>query len=183
MGVRWSRMSWAEKNELWQRWRRGESLRQIAGALHRRSSSIYEYVGAEGGIAPRQRQRSRLALTTTEREEISRQLARGDSIRAIGRVLGRAPSTISREVAQNHGRAEYRAAAADRHAWRRTQRPKPVDSLCDQHSGVSWRRSSPCSGPLSKSQAGFEVHFRTILRCRCPTRRFIGVCSFKAAAF
>jgi DNA-binding CsgD family transcriptional regulator len=93
MGVRWSRMSWAEKNELWQRWRRGETLRQIAGALHRRSSSIYEYVGAEGGITPRRRQRSRLALTTTEREEILRQLARGDSIRAIGRVLGRAPST------------------------------------------------------------------------------------------
>jgi len=100
-------------------------LRQIAGALHRRSSAIYEYVGNEGGIAPRRRRRSRLALTTTEREEISRQLARGDSIRAIARVLGRAPSTISREVARNRGRAEYRAAAADRHAWRRTQRPKP----------------------------------------------------------
>jgi len=118
-------MSWSEKNELWQRWRRGETLRQIAGALHRRSSAIYEYVGNEGGIAPRRRRRSRLALTTTEREEISRQLARGDSIRAIARVLGRAPSTISREVARNRGRAEYRAAAADRHAWRRTQRPKP----------------------------------------------------------
>jgi IS30 family transposase len=125
MGVRWSRMSWSEKNEVWQRWRRGETLRQSAGALHRRSSSIYEYVGTEGGIAPRRRRRSRLALTTTEREEISRRLARGDSIRAIGRVLGRAPSTISREVARNHGRAEYRAAAADRHAWGRTQRPKP----------------------------------------------------------
>lgn len=124
MGVRWSRMSWSEKNELWQRWRRGETLRQIAGALHRRSSSIYEYVGTEGGIAPRRRRRSRLALTTTEREEISRRLARGDSIRAIGRVLGRAPSTISREVARNYGRSEYRAAAADRRAWRRTQRPK-----------------------------------------------------------
>ena len=125
MGVRWSRMSWSEKNELWQRWRRGESLDQIARALHRGSSSIYEYVGAEGGIAPRPRRRSRLALTTTEREEISRQLARGRSLRAISRALGRAPSTISREVARNDGRATYRAAAADRHAWRRTRRPKP----------------------------------------------------------
>ena len=104
MGVRWSRMSWSEKNELWQRWRRGETLDQIAPALHRRSSSIYDYVGAEGGIAPRPRRRSRLALTTTEREEISRHLARGRSLRAISRALGRAPSTISREVAHSWAR-------------------------------------------------------------------------------
>ena len=124
MGVRWSRMSWSDKNELWQRWRRGETLDQIARALHRGSSSIYEYVGAEGGIAPRARRRSRLALTTTEREEISRHLARGLTVRAISQALGRAPSTISREVARNHGRAAYRAATADRQAWRRARRPK-----------------------------------------------------------
>jgi hypothetical protein len=51
MGVRWSRMSWCERNELWARWRRGESLGEIAGALHRVSSSVYDIVGAEGGIA------------------------------------------------------------------------------------------------------------------------------------
>jgi IS30 family transposase len=125
MGVRWSRMSWAEKNELWQRWRRGETLDQIARALQRGSSSVYDYVGAEGGIAPRPRRRSRLALTATEREEISRQLAGGASMRGIGRVLGRTPSTISREVARNCGRSDYRAATADRQAWRRARRPKP----------------------------------------------------------
>jgi len=125
MGARWSRMSWAEKNELWQRWRRGETLDQIAQALHRGSSSIYDYVGAEGGIAPRPRRRSRRALTTTEREEISRHLARGRTLRAISCALGRSPSTISREVARNQGRAEYRAATADRQAWRRSRRPKP----------------------------------------------------------
>lgn len=124
MGVRWSRMSWGEKHELWQRWRRGETLDQIAQALHRGPTSIYDYVGTEGGIAPRPRRRSRRALTTTERKEISRHLARGRSLRAIGRALGRAPSTISREVARNHGRADYRAAPADRQAWRRTRRPK-----------------------------------------------------------
>jgi hypothetical protein len=70
MGTRWSRMSWAEKNELWTRWRQGESLLDIARALHRVPSSVYEIVGAEGGIAPRSRRRSLLALTTTEREEI-----------------------------------------------------------------------------------------------------------------
>jgi IS30 family transposase len=124
MGVRWSRMSWSEKNELWQRWRRGETLDQIAQALRRGSSALYEYVGSEGGIAPQPRRRSRLALTTTEREEISRQLARGESMRAIGRGLGRAASTISREVGRNHGRADYRAGPADRQAWRRGRRPK-----------------------------------------------------------
>lgn len=124
MGVRWSRMSWAEKNELWQRWQRGETLRQIAAALHRRSSSIYDYVGAEGGVAPRPRRRSPQALTTAEREEISRQLAKGASLRAIGRTIGRAPSTICREVTRNQGRTEYRAATADRQAWRRARRPK-----------------------------------------------------------
>jgi IS30 family transposase len=124
MGVRWSRMSWAERNELWARWRRGESLRDIARALKRVSSSVYDVVGAAGGIAPRPHRRSRLALTTAEREEISRQLARGVSLRAISRTLQRAPSTISREVTRNRGRALYRAAAADQRAWRQSRRPK-----------------------------------------------------------
>ena len=125
MGARWSRMSWSEKNELWTRWRRGESLREISRALHRASSAVYDVVGAEGGIAPRPRRRSRLALTTSDREEISRQLARGLSLRAISRILGRAPSTLSREVARNGGRGLYRAASADRQAWRRSRRPQP----------------------------------------------------------
>jgi IS30 family transposase len=123
MGVRWSRMSWSERNELWARWRRGESLRDIARALHRVQSAVYEMVGAEGGIAPQPRRRSRLALTPTEREEISRHLARGSSVRAVSRFLRRAPSTISREVTRNGGRPDYRAAVADRRAWRQARRP------------------------------------------------------------
>jgi len=124
MGVRWSRMGWSERNELWTRWRRGESLRDIAHALRRACSVVYAAVGAEGGIAPRPRQRSRLALTSTEREEISRQLARGESLRTISRLLGRAPSTLSREVARNGGRGDYRAAVADGRAWRHSRRPQ-----------------------------------------------------------
>jgi transposase, IS30 family len=124
MGVRWSRMSWSERNELWARWRRGEALREIAHGLRRASSVIFTVVAAEGGIPPRPRRRSRLALTATDREEISRQLACGQSLRAISRLLGRAPSTLSREVARNGGRSVYRAAVADGHAWRRTRRPQ-----------------------------------------------------------
>ena len=125
MGVRWSRMSWSEKNELWGRWHRGESLRAIAQALRRAPSVVDVAVEAHGGIAPRPRRRSQLALTTTEREEISRQLAGGQSLRAISRLLDRAPSTVSREVARNGGRGVYRAAVADGHAWRRSRRPQP----------------------------------------------------------
>jgi IS30 family transposase len=124
MGVRWSRMSWRERNELWARWRRGESLRSIAVALKRAPASVCDIVGAEGGIAPRRRGRSRLALTPAEREDISRQLARGLSLRAISAALQRAPSTISREVRRNGGCTAYRAAAAERRAWRQGRRPK-----------------------------------------------------------
>jgi IS30 family transposase len=119
------RLSWHEKNELWQRWRRGESQSDIARALHRVSSCVHNAVVAEGGIAPRPRCRSARALTGQEREEISRRLAQGQSLRAIGRQLRRAPSTISREVGRNGGRAVYRAAPADRRAWRQARRPKP----------------------------------------------------------
>ena len=128
MGVRWSRMSWSEKNELWKRWRRGETLRDIAHALRRAPSVVYATVGAEGGIAPRPRRRSRITLTTTEREEISCQLARGQSLRTISRILRRAPSTISRAVARNGGRGAYRAAVADTQAWRRSRRVAPQGS-------------------------------------------------------
>ena len=124
MGVRWSRMSWSDRNELWARWRRGESVRQIAHGLRRASSVIHTVVAAEGGITPRPRRRSRLALSSAEREEISRHLACGHSLRAISQRLGRAPSTLSREVAHNGGRSVYRAAVADKQAWQRTRRPQ-----------------------------------------------------------
>ena len=124
MGMRWSRMSWSDRNELWARWRRGESVRQIAHGLRRASSVIHTVVAAEGGITPRPRRRSRLALTSADREDISRQLARGQSLRAISRMLGRAPSTLSREVTRNGGRSVYRAAVADKQAWHRTRRPQ-----------------------------------------------------------
>ena len=92
MGVRWSRMSWRDRNELWARWRRGESVRQIAHGLRRASSVIHTVVAAEGGIPPRARRRSRLALSSPEREEISRHLACGHSpLRgSVWTALGRA---------------------------------------------------------------------------------------------
>lgn len=117
-------MSWKQRNELWRRWRAGESLTEIAAALEREPARIYQIVEAEGGIAPAARRRSRLALTTAEREEISRGMARGASGRDLARRLRRAPSTISREIRRHGGRSRYRAQRADRRAWARTRRPK-----------------------------------------------------------
>lgn len=119
------RLSWSEKNELWRRWRAGESYKTIADALRRGPGSITRAIEAEAGIPPRPRHRSRLALTTTEREEISRGLVLGLSLRTIGRRLNRAPSTLSREVRRNLGRGKYRASRADHRAWARGCRPKP----------------------------------------------------------
>jgi len=124
MRMRRSWMSWGQRNELWRRWRAGESLTDIALALERNHSRIYHIIEAEGGIAPPPRRRSRLALTATEREEISRGIAGGESVRSLARRLGRAASTISREIRRHGGRAGYRAGRADRRAWARARRPK-----------------------------------------------------------
>ncbi len=112
------------KEELWDRWRRGESLKAIGRAFGKPSSSIYFQVSPHGGIRPRRRRRSRLALTFAEREEISRGIAAARSLRAMARLLDHAPSTISREIRRNGGSARYRAAVADENAWARACRPK-----------------------------------------------------------
>ena len=118
------RLTEAQRSEVWQRYRRGESLGQIGNAFGRTSSSIYTVVAVTGGISPSVRRRSRRALTLHEREEISRGLARGDSVRAIAGRLGRAPSSVSREVLRNGGLRRYRAVAADERAWWAAARPK-----------------------------------------------------------
>jgi IS30 family transposase len=120
-----ARMSWSQKAELWRRWRAGESLSEIGRALERLPASVFSVLRSHGGIEPPARRRSRLALTTTEREEISRGIARGVSIRAISRHLHRAPSTVSREIRRNGGARFYRAARADRQAWRCSRRSRP----------------------------------------------------------
>src|SRR5688572_5031098 len=121
----WRRLSWSEKNEIWRRWRQGDSYKVIAEALGRSETPVVRTIVVGGGMAPPPRRRSRVALTTAEREEISRGLVAGLSLRAISRDLHRAPSTVSREVCRNLGRACYRASRADDCAWERSRRPKP----------------------------------------------------------
>lgn len=117
-------LSDAQKAELWQRWKHGQSLSDIGRALSKHAGSIHGVVSAKGGIAPCIRRRSFLALTLLEREEISRGLARGMGIREIADLVGRSASTISREVSRNGGVSRYRAADADLAAWDRARRPK-----------------------------------------------------------
>ena len=116
--------STSEKTEMWDRWQRGESMRSIGRVFGKPSSSIYFQLAPYGGIRPAARRRSRLALTLSEREEISRGIVARRSIRSMASHLGRSPSTVSREVCRNGGYDRYRAAVADEQAWVRVRRPK-----------------------------------------------------------
>ena len=115
----------SQKALMWERWRQGDSLHKIAQLFDRGNSSIQRILVQTGGIRPAQRCRSTLALSSFEREEISRAIVAGQSIRSIAMSLGRAPSTISREIERNGGQESYRASQADQNAWDRARRPKP----------------------------------------------------------
>jgi IS30 family transposase len=109
---------------MWDRWQKGDSLHAIARLFDRGHSSVQRIFGDAGGIRPRPRRRSRLALSMSEREEISRGVVAGHSIRSMAMLLGRSPSTVSREISRNAGRRCYRAGEADQAAWHRGLRPK-----------------------------------------------------------
>jgi IS30 family transposase len=121
---RWG-FSGQEKADLWGRWKAGESLSDIARALDRQPGTVFAILAVDGGVVRPSRTRSRFALTPAEREEITRGLAAACSIRSIALRLGRAPSTVSREIIRNGGASRYRGTEADQQAWRRAKRPKP----------------------------------------------------------
>ncbi len=114
----------ADKSLMWDRWQKGESLNAIGRHFGRSHSSIQNILARTGGIRPPTRKRSRLTLTMAEREEISRGVVAGHSLRCIAGSLGRAPSTVSREINRNGGQRRYRANTADKAAWDRAKRPK-----------------------------------------------------------
>jgi IS30 family transposase len=113
-----------QKAEIWDRWRRGESMSSIGRGFDRDSSSIYPLLSRTGGIRPPERKRSLLALTLVEREIISRGIAGSQSVRSIARELCRPASTVSREISRNGGYGKYRAVDAEDRAWVRALRPK-----------------------------------------------------------
>ena len=114
----------AQKALMWERWKQGWTLHQIGQLFNRAHTSVQGILSRTGGFRPPQRSRSKIALTLAEREEISRAVAEGQSVRSIAARLDRAPSTVSREIKRNGGRANYRAAEADDAAWNRALRPK-----------------------------------------------------------
>jgi len=114
----------SQKALMWERWKAGWTLHQIGHLFDRPHTSIQTILSRTGGIRPPERRRSLAALSLGEREEISRALVTGESVRAIAARLGRAPSTVSRELQRNGGRDDYRATQADSAAWARALRPK-----------------------------------------------------------
>ena len=114
----------SQKALMWERWKQGWTLHEIGKLFDRAHSSIHQILAETGGIRPAQRSRPSTALTLAEREEISRAMVAGESIRSTATRLGRAPSTISREIKRNGGRSSYRGNQADDVAWDRARRPK-----------------------------------------------------------
>ena len=118
------KLSEHQRNEMWSRWKAGQSLHEIGRVFGKDHVSIQFMLAQHGGIAPAVRRRSPLTLTLAERENISRGIACGSSIREIAKGLQRAVSTVSREVARHGGRPLYRATDADQQAWESALRPK-----------------------------------------------------------
>jgi IS30 family transposase len=166
--------STAEKTELWDRWQRGESLKAIGRVFGKPSSSIFFQLAPYGGIRPAPRRRSRLALTLSEREEISRGIVAQQSIRSMASLLGRPASTVSREVRRNGGYDQYRATLADGRAWARARRPKrcklarhpPLCREVARRLGLNWSPEQ-ITGWLKRGHPGdgsCQVSHETIYR-------------------
>lgn len=163
----------SQKALMWDRWKAGDSLQQIAQLFDRNHSSIQRILAETGGIRPTARRRSRLALTLVEREEISRAVAVGLSIREIATRLERAPSTISREINRNGSRRSYRASQAEQAAWERARRPKhcklaqspKLAQLVAEKLQIQWSPEQ-IAGWLKRahSDAAYQVSHETIYR-------------------
>src|SRR5207342_2535706 len=151
-----------QKDELWERWKNGQSVLAISRALERRNKTgVQRIVALNGGIAPAPRCRAVAALKLEEREEISRGIAAGRSVRRIARGLKRSPSTISREIRRNGGSQTYRANRAERSAWERALRPKPCRLAL--HGELRWRVAQKLALQWSPEQISgwLKQHFPT----------------------
>ena len=172
-----------QRAELWERWRSGQCVADIARALERRNKSgVYRILALNGGIAPAPRRRAPRTLRLAEREEISRGIAAGWSMRRIARGLGRSPSTVSREIRRNGGCSTYRANEADTHAWARGLHRSPVAWPAMRRYDGALRRSSRSSGRRSRFPAGSTGNFLPTTACRYLTKRSIAVSLFRRVA-
>jgi IS30 family transposase len=124
--------TYAQKHEIWDRWKKGESLTSIGRLFDRPFSSIFNILAPTGGIRPPLRKRSKRALTLSEQEEVSRGAVADLSIRSIAKHLNHPPSTISREIKRNGGYHNYRATQADLSAWELACCPNPCKLACNR---------------------------------------------------
>jgi IS30 family transposase len=169
-----SALSPEEIDEVWCRWRSGQAVKVLAREMRRHPSTVRDLLKRCGGVRPATRRRCEWRLSLAEREEISRGLAAGASLRAVAAGLGRAPSTVSREVAGNGGREQYRALVADRVAWELACRPKPsklagcarLRAVVEEKLEVRWSPEQ-IAGWLARQfpdQAEMQVSHETIYR-------------------
>ena len=164
----------SQKALMWERWKKGESLEQIASLFNRHHGTVRGILAVTGGIKPAERCRWEFALTLVEREEISRAVVAGRSIRSVAAQLGRSPSTISREIKRNGGLGAYRASLAEQAAWDRGCRPKTCKlvenrTLANIVAGKLQLQWSPeqIAGWLKQSYAddeSYQVSHETIYR-------------------
>lgn len=169
----------SQKALMWERWKQGATLHQIAGLFDRMHSSVHRILAETGGIRPAERRRSNRALTLAEREEISRAVVAGDSIRTIADRLERAPSTICREINRNGGRACYRAAVADQAAWDRAQRPKTCKLAQNRQLARLVADKLRLQWSPEQIQDGSSILIRATRAGTCHTKRSTAACSFK----
>jgi IS30 family transposase len=165
-----------QKAMMWDRWRQGETLHDIARLFDRHHTSVGGILAQTGGIRPPQRVRSSRVLSLSEREEVSRGIIARRSMRSIAASLGRAPSSISREIRRNGGSDGYRASNADQAAWHRAHRPKrcklaqnhalarmvakKLTMLCSPEQIAGWLK---CAHPNDESyQVSHETIYRTL---------------------
>ena len=152
-----------QRRELWDRWKAGDSISDIGRALFKHPGSVHGVLALGGGIYRPEPKRAASALTTHEREQISRGLAAGHSCRQIAADLDRAPSTVSREVHRNGGAGLYRAMTAEERAKEQARRPQRC-ALARSPEWLGWcRRSLLCSGRHNRSRAGCDENTRYFL--------------------
>lgn len=173
----------SQRAAIWDRWQRGESMSSIGRRFDRESLWVFSVISPTGGIQPADRKRGSRALNLAEREEILRSLSASEPLRAIARRLGRAPSTISREVGRNGGLARYRATASEQAAWDRVLRPKPCKLACSPPWPRQYRRSCAANGHRNRLRGGSGAAFPRSPTGRCRTRPSTEACTYRRGEF
>ena len=167
----------AQRAEIWDRWKAGESMSSIGRRFDRESSSVFSVLSPTGGIRPPDRKRASQALSLGEREEISRGLSTRCSLRGIARLLGRSASTISREVRRNGGAERYRATGPIRRRGIGPCVRSAASWLADPPWPGQYRASCGGTGRPSRSPAGSNAPGPGSRTIRCHTKPSIAACS------